>query len=153
MLDFLPFFRSPAGDRSIHHIRELYADSEESLALIGAIGSSSLYFWWFFALGNCRNLTREDVVNFPAPKLDVDSLVEVRNLFQSLMNSFRLNSVIKKRAASEYQEFDWVKSKPDVDRIDKFLAKVFCLTEEQSDFLINFDIKIRAGANEEHSDD
>jgi hypothetical protein len=153
MLNFLPYFKSPAGDRSVHHIRELYAISEESLSFIGAIGSSSLYFWWFFSLGNCRNLTRDDVLRFPVPEITYEDNSTINELFQRLMNDYHANSAIKKRAASEYQEFDWVKSKPTVDSIDKFLGKLFHLNDEEIDFVVNYDIKVRAGAKEDLSDD
>jgi hypothetical protein len=75
MLDFLPFFESPAGDRSIHHIRELFAKTAENRAEIASIGSSSLYFWWFFSIGNCRNLTKGDLLGFPAPNLSALGMV------------------------------------------------------------------------------
>ena len=145
MLDFLPFFESPAGDRSIHHIRELYSSSKASRAEIAAIGSSSLYFWWFFAVGNCRNLTKSDLLGFPAPDLNDADQLEVSELFDALMGSYKEHSVIKHRAQSRYQEFDWVLAKPSVDAIDLFLSRVFSLTSEELDFVVNYDIKVRAG--------
>ena len=103
MLDFLPFFESPAGDRSVHHIRELFAKSSEDRAEIASIGSSSLYFWWFFSIGNCRNLTKGDLLGFPAPNLSAQEGCEVSRLFDSLMKSYKNNSSIKTRAQSRYQ--------------------------------------------------
>ncbi len=152
-IDFLPFFESPAGDRSVHHIRELYADSEEGLALVGAIVSSSLYFWWFFALGDCRNLTKEDVLKFPTPTLEETARMEVVRLYRALMSNYQANSTTKRRAQSRYQEFDWIQAKPAVDAIDVFLAQHYGLKPEQLDFVINYDIKVRVGSAEEQSDD
>ncbi len=102
MLDFLPFFQSPAGDRSIHHIRELYADTRAVRAQIGAEGSSSLFFWWFFAEGNCRNLTKGDVIGFPTPQLNNVDKVEIERLFDELMGSYKQHSQVKRRAESQY---------------------------------------------------
>ena len=145
MLDFLPFFESPAGDRSVHHIRELYATSEAARAEIAGLGSSSLYFWWFFAIGNCRNLTKGDLLGFPAPRLDAGGAVEIVRIFNELMKSYKDNSSVKSRAKARYQEFDWVAAKPSVDAMDEFFAKVFGLTDEELDFVINYDIKVRVG--------
>ena len=145
MLDFLPFFESPAGDRSIHHIRELYADSEVSRAHIAAIGSSSMYFWWFFAVGNCRNLTKSDLLDFPAPHLSDSEREVVKNLFNLLMSNYQEHSTVKRRAQAQYQEFDWVRAKPAVDAIDEFLAYRFGLNSEELDFLVSYDIKVRVG--------
>ena len=145
MLDFLPFFESPAGDRSVHHIRELYATSEAARAEIAGLGSSRLYFWWFFAIGNCRNLTKGDLLGFPAPRLDAGGAVEIVRIFIELMKSYKDNSSVKSRAKARYQEFDWVAAKPSVDAMDEFFAKVFGLTDEELDFVINYDIKVRVG--------
>lgn len=153
MLDFLPFFESPAGDRSVHHIRELFADSNVSRAEIASLGSSSLYFWWFFAIGNCRNLTKGDLLGFPLPNLNEQESVEICRLFSALMKSYQDNSKIKTRAKSKYQEFDWSLAKPEVDAIDRFFAKIFNLTPEELDFIVSYDIKVRAGDTAEDSDD
>jgi hypothetical protein len=153
MLDFLPFFESPAGDRSVHHIRELYANSEESRAQIAATGSSSLYFWWFFAIGNCRNLTKSDLLDFPAPSLSVVEQESIKKLFDLLMSNYQENSAVKRRALAQYQEFDWVRAKPAVDAIDEFLALRIGLNEEELDFLVNYDIKVRVGGSSEQGDD
>lgn len=149
MLDFLPFFESPDGDRSIHHIRELHARSEADRAEIASIGSSSLYFWWFFAMGNCRNLTKGDLLEFPAPELNEKAQNEIRALFDNLMRNYRENSSIKHRALSRYQEFNWARAKPAVDAIDEFLAKCFDLSASELDFLTNYDIKVRIGEDDD----
>ena len=145
MLDFLPFFESPAGDRSVHHIRELYADSDASRAQIAAIGSSSLYFWWFFAVGNCRNLTKGDLLDFPAPELSESEREHVKKLLNLLMANYKEHSAIKRRAHAQYQEFDWVRAKTSVDAIDEFLARRFAFSDEELDFLLSYDVKVRVG--------
>ena len=66
---------------------------------------------------------------------------------------YQKHSTVKRRAESKYQEFDWVRAKPAVDAIDSFLARRFGLTNEQIDFVINYDIKVRAGSNEDLVDD
>lgn len=145
MLNFLPFFESPAGDRSVHHIRELHTISEGARAEVAGLGSSSLYFWWFFAIGNCRNLTKGDLLAFPAPHIEGDKILEITRLFDVLMKSYKANSTVKFRAQAKYQEFDWVAAKPAVDAIDNFFAGVFSLSEDELDFVVNYDIKIRIG--------
>ena len=50
-----------------------------------------------------------------------------------------------------YQEFYVRLSKPIIDEIDRVLAKHYNFTEEELDYIINYDIKYRMGAegNEE----
>jgi hypothetical protein len=74
---------------------------------------------------------------------------EIGRLFDDLMSSYKLHSQVKRRAESQYQEFNWVLAKPSVDKIDQFLARCFDLTDEELDFVINYDIKIRVGGGEE----
>ena len=43
------------------------------------------------------------------------------------------------------KEYSDEKSKPIIDEIDKVLAKHYGFTEEELDFIINYDIKYRMG--------
>jgi hypothetical protein len=48
-----------------------------------------------------------------------------------------------------YDEFRVNESKPIIDEIDTVLAKHYGFTEEELDFIINYDIKYRMGRVEE----
>lgn len=146
MMDFEPYFRSPTATRSVHHIRELSAVGKREASFIGCVVSSSLYFYWFFSLGNCRNLTLDDVRQFPIGKPSASSLDRAEELFSRLMSDYQKNSVISRRGKTEFQEFNWGLSKPIVDEIDGLLAEHYGLSKEEQDFVINYDLKIRMGA-------
>jgi hypothetical protein len=146
MMNFEPYFRSPTATRSVHHIRELSAVGKREASFIGCVVSSSLYFYWFFSLGNCRNLTLDDVRQFPIGKPSASSLDRAEELFSRLMRDYKKNSVISRRGKTEFQEFNWGLSKPIVDEIDGFLAEHYGLSKEELDFVINYDLKIRMGA-------
>lgn len=146
MMDFEPYFRSPTATRSVHHIRELSAVGKREASFIGCVVSSSLYFYWFFSLGNCRNLTLDDVRQFPIGKPSGSSLDRAEELFSRLMSDYQKNSVISRRGKTEFQEFNWGLSKPIVDEIDGLLAEHYGLSKEEQDFVINYDLKIRMGA-------
>jgi hypothetical protein len=145
IMDFEPHFRSPTATRSVHHIRELDVSDEASAKFIGAVVSSSLYFLWFFAMGNCRNLTLGDVKQFPIGRPSPDVLRRVGKLFDSLMADFQANSFVNTRGDTQFQEFNWGLSKPIVDPIDAALAEHYGLTAEELDFAVSYDIKIRMG--------
>ena len=142
-MDFLPYFKSPHGDRSIHHIRELCITDKKMADLIGCIVSSTVYFYWFFASGNCRNLTLDDVKGFPIGNSVTGILHRSSSLFSELMRDYRDNSQILRRGEAEFQEFDWAVSKPIVDKIDALLAEHYGFSKEELDFIINYDIKYR----------
>jgi hypothetical protein len=52
----------------------------------------------------------------------------------------------------EYDEFYPNKSKPIIDEIDRVLAQHYGFTEEELDFIINYDIKYRMGKELESSE-
>lgn len=60
--------------------------------------------------------------------------------------------VYKSTGRVEYDEFYMKLSKPIIDEIDKALAEHYGFTEEELDFIINYDIKYRMG-NELNSDE
>ena len=55
------------------------------------------------------------------------------------------NKTSSKTGNIQYQEFYPRLSKPIIDDIDKLLAKHYGFTEEELDFIINYDIKYRMG--------
>jgi hypothetical protein len=149
IMDFEPHFKSPTANRSIHHIRELSINDEAMAKFIGSIVSSSLYFFWFFSIGNCRNLTLEDVKQFPIGRPSKSIICRVGKMFDELMKDFQKNSFINTRGRTEFQEFDWGLSKPIIDQLDIALGEHYSLSAEEIDFLASFDIKIRMGRDAE----
>jgi hypothetical protein len=59
--------------------------------------------------------------------------------------SVRRNIVYKATGLIEYDEFYPRQSKPLIDQIDTILAEHYGFTEEEVDFIINYDIKYRMG--------
>ena len=67
-----------------------------------------------------------------------------------LMNDFKIKKIRKNtfyKATGQviYDEFYPKLSKPIIDKIDKILARHYGFTEEELDFIINYDIKFRMG--------
>jgi hypothetical protein len=78
-------------------------------------------------------------------------------LAQILMTDLKKH---KKRKEAEYKatgkvvydEFYPKHSKPIIDEIDRVLAKHYDFTDEELDFIINYDIKYRMGRNSEEEE-
>jgi len=154
-MDFEQHFRSPSRTRSIHHFRDLHFRNEDEGRVIGAILNSSLFFFWFMSVGNGRNITGVDVEQFPVGNLTSGVLTETLEIFQQLMGDYQAHSIIRVRQDCEYQEFYPSKSKAIIDEIDRALARHYGFTDEELDFIINYDIKYRMGEGllEEDEDD
>ena len=142
-MDFEQYFQSATRSRSVHHFRDLYLKDAKSAKTVGALLNSSLFFLWFVTVGNGRNLTGEDVTEFPVGSLPEH--LDCSDLFNELMDDYKRHAVVRHRVDAEFQEFYPSKSKPVIDRIDRALAKHYGLTEEELDFIINYDIKYRMG--------
>lgn len=144
-IDFEPHFRSATSTRSVHHFRDLHFRNPAEGKVIGALLNSSLFYFWFISMGNGRNITGTDIEEFPIGTLVGEILVNVPPIFDSLMDDYKNNSIIRVRANQEYQEFYQSKSKPIMDEIDRVLARHYGFTDEELDFIINYDIKYRMG--------
>ena len=73
-----------------------------------------------------------------------------RDLFE---NSARRRIRYQATGWIEYDEFYPRKSKPVADEIDHVLAKHYGFTEEELDFILNYDIKYRLGRDAESEEE
>jgi phosphomevalonate kinase len=71
------------------------------------------------------------------------------SVFDRLMKDYKKNSFIRKRADCKFQEFRPSLSKWIIDEIDSTLGQHYGFTAEQTDFIINYDIKYRVGVDGE----
>ena len=108
---------------------------------------------WFISLGNGRNVTGTDIELFPIGAPSNRHLKEAQQAFGRLMLDFKRHSVIRVRADCKYQEFSPSKSKPIIDEIDTVLAKHYGFTDEELDFIVNYDIKYRLGLGRDATDE
>jgi type I restriction-modification system DNA methylase subunit len=144
-INFDSYFKSSSRSKSIHHVRNLIFSEERHGKFIGALLNTSLFFFWFISLGNGRNITGSDVHNMPIGKINDRILEEVSHMFDLLMEDYQSNSFIRIRQDCEFQEFRQSLSKPIIDKIDRVLAQHYGFTDEELDFIINYDIKYRMG--------
>ncbi|MDD5558434.1 DNA methyltransferase [Candidatus Methylomirabilis sp.] len=152
-MDFEQYFKSPTRTRSIHHFRDLHFKDKREARVVGAALNSSLFFYWFVSVGNGRNITGTDVEQFPLGNLSEDIVNELPRLFDKLMKDYKVHSFIRVRQDCEFQEFRPSMSKPIIDEIDRALAKHYGFTDEELDFIINYDIKYRMGGSDNDGDE
>ena len=124
---------------------------EYSNVSIGAVMSASLFYWLYIASTDCRNLQKKFIDNFPCNLdeliVDKELMDKGKKLFLSYeKNKYRKNTFYKSTGNQViYDEYYPKLSKPIIDEIDKLLAKHYGFTEEELDFIINYDIKYRMG--------
>ena len=130
----------------------LYFRNESDRDVAITLLSSSLFYWFFIMTTNCRDLNPSDLKNFPFTMPNKENSIhsELVQLSIELMKEYKNKSVLKEKVSQKtgnitYQEFYPRLSKPIIDEIDKVLAKHYGFTEEELDFIINYDIKYRMG--------
>jgi len=152
-MDFEQYFKSPTRSRSVHHFRDLYFEEKKYGKFVGALLNSTLFFFWFVSVGNGRNITGTDVEQIPVGEVSDELLKEASKVFDRLMRDYDKKSFVREREDCEFQEFRVSLSKPIIDEIDTVLARHYGFTEEELDFIINYDIKYRMGRNAEGEDE
>ena len=145
----LPYYSKNGLEGAPPHGRYLYTDESSPARCIGAIINSSLFYVYFVTYSDCFHLSNTLVLNFPL----ADSIMEDSRLIRlsrALMNDLHVKAT-KKTIDTKigdsitYEEFFAGGSKPIIDEIDRVLAEHYGFTDEDLDFIINYDIKYRVG--------
>ena len=138
------------GDEASNSSREthLYFESKHHADMALCLLNSSTFFFRYQQLTNCRDFNPSDITGFPLPPslMTEDFSALARSLSQDM--EAKSGWVVREQAQTgsiRLQFFMPRLSKPIIDQIDRVLAKHYGFTEEETDFIINYDIKYRIG--------
>ena len=150
-LDFEPRILDGWGNRrSPSELKILCFGSDAHAKMALSCFNSSLFYWFMKIFSDCRNVNKREVDSFP---MDMNQnrreQTEFIALADELMNDLRKNS--EERQMKFRHDTLTVQcilpkhSKSIIDRIDRALAAHYGFTDEELDFIINYDIKYRMG--------
>ena len=131
-------------------LKEISIDKSFS-ELVLAIYHSSLFYWFTYSFSDCRNINKPEIEDFLIDlklcKQNVGKLLAplAIKLSKDLQDNSRFLEYNYSTGWRRFQAFYPRKSKPIIDKIDIVLAKHYGFTEEELDFIINYDIKYRMG--------
>jgi hypothetical protein len=137
----------------------LYFKSPEILSAAIAVLNTSLYYWYYVMHSDARTNNPSDLKEFPINLGEISSSImnELLSLLKMLMKDLQKNSVMQsakyRTGIVNFQQFFPQNSKHLIDEIDKVLAKHYGFTEEELDFIINYDIKYRMGKESGESEE
>jgi tRNA1(Val) A37 N6-methylase TrmN6 len=154
ILDQEPIFREDGRQTVTGEMKPVYVQNEEEKYILIALLSSTLYFIHYIIWSSCQVINSRDFdFYFNLGKLTKVERLRLSELGKKLQKDFQKNSEVAVRNYAargrsyvmEKQYFYIKKSKPIIDEIDKVLAQHYGFTDEELDFIINYDIKYRMG--------
>lgn len=151
-LDFVPYFYNEQdGERKSEDYKEYQVATDEEAKILTALLNSNVFYlhWHFFHDG--YHCGKANIEEFPFKNSDER---KIRNRLMKLgtnistdyaQNSQRRHTSYDNTGIVIYDEFYPKFSKPIIDEIDRVLAQHYGFTDEELDFIINYDIKYRMG--------
>ena len=140
------FLNEGFNTESLSNKDNYFKEKDMSYYYMAALNSN--LFWWYYSL-NFDMFNLKDYMIF-AFRLSYSEDNELSKLAKSLeedMNRNKFELVVNSKTRGVVSSYVYKKkiSKPIIDEIDKVLAKHYGFTEEELDFIINYDIKYRMG--------
>jgi hypothetical protein len=134
-----------------------FSDSYDARVFMAALNSG--VFWWFyyssFDLFNLKDYMIFSLrLDYPPHGLE-QRLISLSEKLQKelLSNAVRYKIRSKTRGDNYTLKYQNFKAKPIIDEIDCVLAQHYGFTDEELDFIINYDIKYRMGRDAGLTDD
>ncbi|MFA5771975.1 MAG: DNA methyltransferase [Thermoplasmata archaeon] len=156
-MNFMPEFSNDRGSRVSAQNKEIYVNGElgakhEIVATI----NSSLFYWFFIVHSDCRHLNLREIEAFPfeITKMKAHLRTKLIKICQELMEDYKKNSKLKDTTYKTtgrvvYREFYPKESKSIIDKIDDVLGEHYGFSEEEKEYIKNFDLKFRMGNSSE----
>jgi len=113
---------------------------------ICAILSSNLYFWLYQTYSDNLNVKVPEIMMCHVPEMDESTVKKLELAYNKYVKDLELNSSLKKASynnISEFREYRARLSKHLIDDIDRLLQEPFGFTDDETSFLINYDIEFR----------
>lgn len=111
--------------------------------LIGAIMSSTLYYWRWLANSDWHNIRSYEVLDFPIPidKFTDNKISEIEKIYKEYEKDLIKNS--KPYRSKGEPAYYARKSKHIIDKIDRLICPLYGLSEEEMEFIIGYELEFR----------
>jgi Eco57I restriction-modification methylase len=146
-----PMARPEAGgpERVRGEVNSVFLPDERTQRVLYAVLNSSTYYQFYVAYSDGRHINPADVRDF---MFDFDGLAgelaeELVALSQRLQEATRQHTSLWRKSGLLIDSLDSRPLKPLLDEIDAVLAEHYGLSEEELDFVVNYDLKYRIGAD------
>ncbi len=154
ILDKEPIYLDDGIQMRTSEMKPIFVSNEDVKNVLISVLSSSLFFVHYMTWSSCQVINSRDFeFNFSLKNLKGEILINLVDLGIALQKDYQKNSKVIERSYSkkgrmftmQKQHYYIQKSKVIIDNIDYFLAEHYGLTNEELDFVINYDVKCRMG--------
>jgi len=120
--------------------------------VIGLILSSSYFYFYQQVYTDGLNIKRSEIENYPLPFLESipqKQITSLEKLYKKYLTDIEKNAFIRQTSASSthhiesFKEYKIVRSKAIIDEIDDYIGPLYGLTQEEIDFIKNYELKFR----------
>ena len=151
----LPFFRRNGAEIMPPHGRIIAFNNREATAFAACLMNSSLFYWFYSAFSDCEHINDKLLRRFTIPaRWEKTGWIELSDQLSGSLAQHAQRKIIstKEGHTIEYDEMKAMYSKMVIDEIDRALAQHYGFTDEELDFIINYDIKYRMGRDADEED-
>lgn len=148
---FTPYFCSERdGEGITTQLKKIGFNNHHDMVIASCILNSTLFFVWWIAQSDCYHLNAPEIHNFGFTIKNDEVEEELIQISEQLAKDMLVKSKrrvyhYKTSGRVEYDEFYMKKSKDIIDMIDKALGKHYGFSDEELDYIINYEIKYRIG--------
>lgn len=130
--------------------RKIYFDKDIA-NVIGCVLSSNLSFWFYQIFSDNLNWKNYEIESFTIPfkQLTPKKIIEITKLYEEYLIDIeenvneRISSGNSSYNVASFKEYKIGKSKSIIDRIDDLICPLYGLTQEETEFIKNYEIEFR----------
>ena len=154
----LPIYYRSTGGRYFKVVTNYSTGSTKEKAIffkqdfataIGAILSSNLSFWFYQIYSNNLDWKSYEIEQFTLPILNGTEIRELTSLYDEYLVDIEINAKIRQTSkessykVDSFKEYKIGKSKSIIDKIDDLICPLYGLTQEETEFIKNYEMEFR----------
>ena len=132
-----------SAERTIFFANKKIADA------VGCILSSNLSFWFYQTLSDNLNWKTYEIENFTLPQLSTENVEYLDKLYSRYLTDIEAKANVRTTSGEStynvdsFKEYKIVRSKAIIDEIDDYICPLYGLSQEETDFIKNYELEFR----------
>lgn len=132
-------------------IKTIYCESKNTQIILTGLLNSTLFYWWWIKLSDCRHLINSTITQFPIDlsllTRDVLTMKKLGTIINLLHKDYQKHITYKdyrrKNGILKVPEYHLHKSKHIIDKLDEIFATHYNFTHAELNFIKQFDFEFR----------